>query len=154
MNPYRALLLRWSSHRSFIPFVKYVATPMDRLTRRTGHPLTTVGTGLPTVHLTTTGRKSGESRTVPVFGLDIPAGVGLISSNIGQNFRPAWCLNLLAEPHCRLQRGRALTEHVARAATAAERDELWRTGMAMYPAFATYRARVDREIDMFILQPA
>ncbi len=153
MNPYRAVLLRWANHRSFIPFVKYVATPMDRLTRRTGRPLTTIGTGLSTVHLTTTGRKSGEPRTVPVFGLDTPAGVGVISSNIGQNYRPAWCLNLLADPHCRLQRGRELTEHVARPATDAERAELWRTGEAMYPAFATYRGRVDREIDMFILQP-
>ena len=42
-----------------------------------------IAIGLPAVILTTTGAKSGEPRTVAVFGIPHPDGVGLIASNFG-----------------------------------------------------------------------
>jgi deazaflavin-dependent oxidoreductase (nitroreductase family) len=152
-NPYRAVLLRWATHKSYIPFVTFLGMPMDKLTRHTGRPFSSIGTGLPTVHLTTTGRNTGQQRTVPVFGLDIGSGVALINSNFGKDAPPGWYFNLVADPRCRLQRGRELSECEARAATAEERAEIWRKAVAVYPAWETYRRRTDREFDMFVLEP-
>jgi deazaflavin-dependent oxidoreductase (nitroreductase family) len=153
VNPYKSALLRWARHTSFIPFVRWVAGPLDKLTRRTGRPFSTIGTGLPTVYLTTTGHQSGRPRTVPVFGIELAGGVGVIASNIGQNFRPAWYYNLVADPRCRVQQGREISTRTARVASAEERDELWRRALETYPAWQNYADRVDRELDMFVLEP-
>ena len=154
MNPYRSAVLAWARHPSFIAFGKRAMRPLDLLTRRTGVPFSSVGTGAPTAYLATTGRRTGNLRINPVLAIDVAAGVGLVSSNWGQNFRPGWHYNLLAEPRCSLERRRRSTAYIARPALGAERDEIWRRALEIYPPWQAYADRVDRELDMFLLEPA
>ena len=55
-------------------------------------------TGLPIVMLTTTGAKSGRTRTLPVLGLPNDGNLVVIASNYGQDRNPAWYHNLRAQP--------------------------------------------------------
>ena len=154
MNPYRALLLKWSPHPSFARFGKAVIDPLDRLMRPIGVPVSGIGSGLPTVYLTTTGRKTGQARTVPVLGVDLGGRIGLIDSNNRQDRRPGWYYNLTAEPRCRLQRGRRVSEYMAHPADDSERDEVWRRALEVFPAFQQYADTLTRTFDMFILEPS
>lgn len=153
MNPYRAVLLRWSPHPSFARFGRAVIDPLDKVMRPTGRPVSALGSGLPTVYLTTTGRKTGKVRTVPVLGIDLRGRVGVIDSNNRKDARPGWYYNLMAEPRCRIQRGRQVTDHVAHPAGEAEREELWQRALEVFPAFQAYADGLTRTLDMFILEP-
>lgn len=153
MNPYRALLVKWTPHRSFAKVGKAVIGPLDVLLRPTGYAISSIGSGFPTVYLTTTGRKTGQSRTVPVLAMYLGDRVGLIDTNHREDSRPGWYFNLMADPHCRIRRGRTETAYVARPANEAERDEVWRKGLEVFPAFREYADGMTRTLDVFILEP-
>src|SRR3712207_1826103 len=55
--------------------------------------------GSPILLLTTTGRKTGRSRTWPLTYLPDADRLIVIASNGGQPNHPAWYLNLRANPH-------------------------------------------------------
>ena len=59
--------------------------------------------GQPVVILTTKGRKSGRSWTVPLLSFKDEDDYILVASNGGQNFHPAWYLNLQANPEVVLE---------------------------------------------------
>src|SRR5260370_40676997 len=54
--------------------------------------------GLSILLLTTTGRKSGRPRTTPLCFLPDGDSLVVVASNGGMDWRPAWSLNLLAQP--------------------------------------------------------
>ena len=57
---------------------------------------------LPLCYLTTTGRRTGESRTVPLLHVADGDRIVLIASNWGGRRHPAWALNLDAAPEARV----------------------------------------------------
>jgi F420H(2)-dependent quinone reductase len=59
--------------------------------------------GLPVLLITTTGRKSGKSRTVPLGYLKDGSTYVIIASNAGQPRHPAWFFNLQSHPEATLQ---------------------------------------------------
>jgi deazaflavin-dependent oxidoreductase (nitroreductase family) len=123
------------------------------LLRRLGRrPLSVIGTNLPVGYLTTVGRRTGELRTTPVVPVDSPAGVAVIASNWGQNRRPGWALNLTADPRCLTEREGSVRTCRARSASSAEREEIWQRALALYPAWASYDARVERDLEIFVLE--
>src|SRR5271156_5224657 len=80
---------------------------------------------VPSLLLTTTGRRSGEQRTSPLFYGSAARAYIIISSKGGAETQPAWYLNLLANPAVEIQVG---TDHFAaraRIATGKERAQLW-----------------------------
>jgi len=103
-------------------------------------------------HATTTGAKSGEPRTVAVFGIPHPDGLGLIASNFGGEKHPAWYYNLKANPQATVSAGRDTWRATARLATDSERDEIWAKGLEVYPGWRKYETRAgDRHIEAFVL---
>lgn len=109
-------------------------------------------TGVPPVMLTTTGAKSGEPRTVAIYGIPHPDGVALIASNFGGVKNPAWYHNLKAHPEATVSIGRDTWQATARLATPDERDEIWAKGIKMYPGWSKYEVRAgNRHIEAFIL---
>ena len=62
-------------------------------------------TGVPAVTLTTTGAKSGEPRSVAVYGIPHPDGLAVIASNWGGAKHPAWYHNLKANPAITVETG-------------------------------------------------
>ncbi len=111
--------------------------------------------GMPAVKLETTGRRSGQRRTVM---LTSPVQRGddfvLVASYGGDDQHPAWYLNLQADPEVTMTvEGRTFTA-TARTATAAEKDELWPEIAARYKGYAGYQRRTDRDIPVVICTPA
>jgi deazaflavin-dependent oxidoreductase (nitroreductase family) len=111
-----------------------------------------IATGVPVVILTTKGAKSGEPRTVAVYGIPHPDGLALIASNWGGAKHPAWYHNLKANPQATVSIEGDIWQVTARTATPRERDEIWAKGLAMYPGWAKYEARAGgRHIEAFVL---
>jgi deazaflavin-dependent oxidoreductase (nitroreductase family) len=111
-----------------------------------------IATGVPAVMLTTTGAKSGEPRTVAVYGIPHRDGLGLIASNFGGAKHPAWYHNLKANPEATVTVGRDTWHAMARLATPRERDEIWAKGVEIYPGWRKYEARAgERHIEAFVL---
>jgi deazaflavin-dependent oxidoreductase (nitroreductase family) len=109
--------------------------------------------GLRVVLLTTTGRRSGKRRTVPLCSLRDGENVVVIGSYGGLDRPPAWSLNLEAEPHAELVDGRMRRAVTARTASADERERLWAELTAQAPGYLEYQRRTAREIPVVILQP-
>jgi F420H(2)-dependent quinone reductase len=108
---------------------------------------------LPVVLLTTTGRKSGKKRTVPLCSLRDGDDVVVIASYGGLDQPPAWWLNLEARPEATLLHGRTRRTVTARNAAPEERTRLWAEVTARAPGYLEYERRTDREIPVVILSP-
>ncbi len=150
-------VIRSLGHRPWFATVGRAAVPVDRwLQRRTGGRITVIGrTALPTLLLTTNGRKSGLPRTVPL--LYAPDGDSFVvtASNWGQQQHPAWSANLLASPEAvvSLDGGRQIPVRAA-LAEGAERDRVWPLVTRVWPAYDTYVERSGRAIRVFVLTPS
>jgi deazaflavin-dependent oxidoreductase (nitroreductase family) len=107
--------------------------------------------GLPVLLLTTTGRKSGKPRTVPLSYFEDGSSRVLIGSKGGAPRHPDWYLNLDANPDVDVQIGRMHCPMRARRASADEAEALWPRILARAPGYARYRARTSREIPLVVL---
>jgi deazaflavin-dependent oxidoreductase (nitroreductase family) len=108
----------------------------------------------PVLLLTTTGRKSGAQRTAPVLYLADGEKLVVINTNAGNTKIPAWSFNLRADPAAVVELGRRRIEVRARLAEGSERDDLWRKHNQQYAGFDFYETKLDREIGVFVLEPA
>jgi deazaflavin-dependent oxidoreductase (nitroreductase family) len=108
---------------------------------------------LPVVLLTTTGRKSGKKRTVPLCSFSDGDDVVVIASYGGLDQPPAWWLNLEASPQAELLTGREHRTVTARNAGPEERERLWAEVTTHAPGYLEYERRTTREIPVVILQP-
>jgi deazaflavin-dependent oxidoreductase (nitroreductase family) len=109
---------------------------------------------LPTLLLTTTGRKTGEPRDVPLIYGESEGGYVVVASRGGTPTHPSWFLNLEAGPECELQ---VSTKHLrarARVAEGAERERLWQQMAAIYPPYDEYQKHAAaRTIPVVVLEP-
>ena len=106
----------------------------------------------PTLLLTTTGRKSGQPRTVPLIYGKVGDNHIVIGSKGGSETHAAWYLNLLDNPVVQVQAG---TEHFtarARIATGDERAKIWKHMLTVYPPYQDYQNRTKREIPVVVLE--
>ncbi len=102
-----------------VALLRPMANRLDQIiTKATGgrQSFAGIATGVPTVILTTTGAKSGEPRTVSLFGIPRPDGVALIASNFGGQKHPAWYHNLKANPEATVSIGGDTWQATARTA--------------------------------------
>ncbi|MFQ6325336.1 nitroreductase family deazaflavin-dependent oxidoreductase [Nocardia sp. CWNU-33] len=125
------------------------------LLRVSGGKLGKTIVGMPTLELTTIGRKTGEPRkvmlTAPVIDGET---IVIVASRGGDPTHPAWYLNLRDNPDVEvsLQSGpqRPMAAHVA---TAEERAALWPRVVAAYQGYAGYQRKTTREIPLVLLTP-
>ena len=108
--------------------------------------------GGPVLLLTTTGRKSGRERTVPLLYLEDGENMVVAGSNGGTASPPAWWLNLAANPEATAEVGDRRVRVRAEEAGPGERERLWPRLVAMYRGYEDYRRRTDREIPVVILR--
>lgn len=109
--------------------------------------------GLPTLLLTTIGRKSGEQRTTPLVFAHHGDSVAIVGSLAGYDQDPAWILNLRANPKCWLQLDHKKSAATAREASAEERKELWPKMDAVFPAYAYFQKQTERPFPFMIVTP-
>jgi deazaflavin-dependent oxidoreductase (nitroreductase family) len=109
--------------------------------------------GVPTLLLTTTGRKSGvKRRTGLIYGRDNTDYV-IVASKGGTPEHPAWYLNLEADPEVEIQVLDSVLPATARTVTGEERERLWALMRQIWPAYDGYQTKTDREIPVVVLTP-
>jgi proline iminopeptidase len=109
---------------------------------------------VPSLLLTTTGRKSGEKYLFPLFYGRAGDGYFVVASKGGAPKHPGWYQNLLAHPEVEIQVGTAKLRTRARTATGAERARLWEQAVKFFPPYADYQRKVPgREIPVVVLDP-
>ena len=107
----------------------------------------------PVLLLTTTGRKSGQARTTPLFYIRDGDNLVLIASHGGAPTHPTWWLNLQAKPEAEVEiQGKRLRVR-ARQASVEEHQRLWPRMVDMYGGYAEYQKKTTREIPVVILEP-
>jgi deazaflavin-dependent oxidoreductase (nitroreductase family) len=109
---------------------------------------------LPTLLLTTTGRKSGEPRALPLIYGEAGGSHVIIASKGGMPTHPVWFLNLEATPECELEVGAKHVDTRARVATGEERETLWKQMAEIYPPYDDYQKNAkERTIPVVVLDP-
>jgi deazaflavin-dependent oxidoreductase (nitroreductase family) len=111
--------------------------------------------GMPSLELTTTGRKSGQPRSVM---LTSPLQEGdtwvVVASRGGDDIHPAWFLNLRDNPQVDVRIvGKDARRMHARVANAEERERMWPLIADKYRNYAGYQKRTQREIPLVLLEP-
>lgn len=112
-----------------------------------------VPSGAPICLLTTTGRRSGRRRCVPLLYVTDGDDLVVVASRGGMSRHPAWYLNLLTDPEAVVEIGRRRVHVQARTANLSERARLWPLLVAVYGNFAAYQARTERELPVVVLSP-
>jgi deazaflavin-dependent oxidoreductase (nitroreductase family) len=99
------------------------------------------------------GAKSGKRRDVPLMYVPYRDGVILVASLGGAPRHPTWYYNLVKNPDIDVDvKGEKLTLR-ARRASPEEKAQVWPICCEHYPDYATYQARTDRDIPVFICEP-
>ena len=113
------------------------------------------GKGLvPTLLLTTIGRKSGRALQLPLIFGQSGADYVVVASKGGAPTHPAWYLNLEAHPEVQLQVKADKFKAIAHTANAAERAKLWPLMVDIYGPYADYQKKTDRQIPVVVLKRA
>lgn len=106
------------------------------------------------LRLTTTGRKSGQERSVIIGYLEDGHDLVAIAMNGWDEGHPAWWLNLEATPDAVVRLAGQPPRRVrARAAVGAERDRLWERWLHVDPNLDDYAARRSTETPVVVLEP-
>jgi F420H(2)-dependent quinone reductase len=106
----------------------------------------------PALLLHHTGAKSGQARVAPLLYLPDGDDLVVVASYGGAPRNPAWFHNLKANPDTTVEVGRERIGVRAHVASADERTRLWPMLVELYPAYATYQARTEREIPLVVLR--
>jgi deazaflavin-dependent oxidoreductase (nitroreductase family) len=150
---YARVVNRFSATRLGSWTVKHVAAKVDpRIFRATGGRFTVTGRPtLPMLALTTTGRKTGQPRTVQLAYHRDGDDLLVVASAMGQDHHPAWRHNLESEPRAEvLVRGESFPV-VATLLDDDEKARVWPAVKQTIPQMTTYEARTTRQIGVFRL---
>jgi deazaflavin-dependent oxidoreductase (nitroreductase family) len=102
--------------------------------------------------LTTKGRKSGQNRTSALIYRDYEDKQLVVASKGGSDQPPAWFLNIEADPEVTVQiKGEKFAAR-ARPATADEKPAMWEHMVQVWPDYANYQAKTERDIPVVVLE--
>jgi deazaflavin-dependent oxidoreductase (nitroreductase family) len=103
--------------------------------------------------LTTTGRRSGIERTVPLPYFVYDGRTFLVASFAGGHRHPAWYLNLADRPDVEVQIRWHKRPYRAVVLDGAEREQYWARLTADWPRYQLYQEGTPRKIPLVELKP-
>jgi F420H(2)-dependent quinone reductase len=109
---------------------------------------------LPVVILTTRGAKTGKIRKTPLMRVEHDGCYAVVASMAGASQHPVWYHNVVAGPRVELQDGPVRQDMLAREVSGDEKAVWWARAVAAFPDYAEYQRKTDREIPVFVLEPA
>ncbi|TJZ77716.1 nitroreductase family deazaflavin-dependent oxidoreductase [Rhodococcus oryzae] len=109
--------------------------------------------GKPVVLLTTKGARSGKLRKAPLMRVEHEGEYAIVASLGGAPKHPVWYHNVIADPHVELQDGPVTRDMIAREVTGDEKAVWWERAVAVWPDYAEYQKKTDRQIPVFVLTP-
>ena len=125
-----------------------------RAYRESGGEVGYIWNGVPTLLLTTTGRRTGRERTSALIFARAGDDYLIVASKGGMPSHPLWYLNLQANPQAKIQVKADEFAVVARTASVDEKPRLWKIVTDVWPNYDVYQSRTDRDIPVVVLTPA
>jgi deazaflavin-dependent oxidoreductase (nitroreductase family) len=129
----------------------------DELYKRSGGRFGHKVLGVPTLLLSTTGRRSGKTRVNSLVYARDGGDYLLVASKGGADTHPAWLHNLTADPNVEIQVGREKMKGVARVVRPgdADYDRLWKiVNDGNSDRYNGYQRKTDRPIPVVVVTPA
>lgn len=152
-NPLRALARAVGTKPWLMRTSRFVVWADKKLHKAFGGRVSLVAlAGLPSLRLTTTGRKSGLDRATNLLYYPHGDGFVLTASNWGRQHDPAWALNLRANPKASVALAGRPVDVVARELTGEEYDRMWAELLAFWPGYAMEQKEAGRPLPVFVLE--
>jgi deazaflavin-dependent oxidoreductase (nitroreductase family) len=112
-------------------------------------------TGLPVIIVTNKGNKTGAVRKTPLMRVADGNNYVLVASKGGAPQHPVWYHNLKADPNVEIRDiDVEQSMKVREVDDAAERSRLWAIAVQAYPPYQEYQDKTDRQIPVFVAEPA
>lgn len=109
--------------------------------------------GKPVVLLTTIGARTGKLRKTPLMRVEHEGEYAVVASLGGAPKNPVWYHNIKVHPHVELQDGTVTADYEAREVFGAEKAAWWQRALEVWPDYADYQQKTDRDIPVFVLTP-
>ena len=109
--------------------------------------------GVPVIVLTSVGAKTGKLRKTALMRVEHEGVYAVVASLGGAPKNPVWYQNLKSNPHVELQDRATKHDYLAREVSGDEKAIWWERAVQAWPDYATYQARTDRQIPVFVLDP-
>jgi deazaflavin-dependent oxidoreductase (nitroreductase family) len=109
--------------------------------------------GKPVILLTTIGAKSGKLRKTPLMRVEHDGEYAIVASLGGAPKNPVWYHNVKKNPRVEVQDGPITADYEAREVFGDEKAVWWERAVAVWPDYAEYQEKTDRQIPVFVLTP-
>lgn len=109
--------------------------------------------GVPIIVLTTVGAVSGGLRKTALMRVEHGGSYAVVASKGGAPDEPKWAANMRKSPLVELQDGDVTKDFFARELSGDERATWWERAVAVWPDYAQYQTRTDRQIAVFVVEP-
>lgn len=135
--------------------VDWVREQVERYRATGGREANTLrDTGIPIILITARGRRSGKLRTFALMRVEHDGRYALVASKGGAHEHPAWYHNLLAHPdEVMIQDGPEPFDVRVRELAGEERAQWWERAVAVFPTYAQYQTKTDRQIPVLLAEP-
>ena len=137
----------------YLPSTSEWARNQAETYERTGGQKASTLQGKPVIVLTSVGAASGKLRKTALMRVEHDGRYAVVASKGGTPENPAWYRNLVVHPHVELQDGAVKRDYIARELEGDERAEWWERALEVWPDYASYQARTERLIAVFLLEP-
>lgn len=134
---------------------RWVRDQVEAYERSGGQEANTLSdTGIPVIIVTMRGNKSGKVRKIALMRVEHNGEYALVGSKGGAPQHPLWVHNLTASPdEVNIQDGPEPFEARVRQVAGDERAAWWERAVAVFPPYAEYQQKTDREIPVFVASP-
>jgi deazaflavin-dependent oxidoreductase (nitroreductase family) len=132
---------------------KWVREQVEKIESSGGKEGTTLK-GVPVVVVTSVGAKSKNLRKNPLMRVEHDGSYALVASKGGAPEHPTWYHNLVSHATVEVQDGPHRQEYSVRIIEGEERATWWQRAVEVWPAYAEYQQKTQREIPVFVAEPA
>lgn len=138
---------------------EYAPSPLDWSREQVDTYMKSGGTegtqlqGKPVILLTTVGAKTGKLRKTPLMRVEHDGQYAIVASLGGAPKNPVWYHNVVKNPRVELQDGTVTGDYDAREVFGDEKAIWWQRAVAVWPDYASYQTKTDRQIPVFVLTP-
>ncbi|OSC41249.1 nitroreductase family deazaflavin-dependent oxidoreductase [Mycobacterium decipiens] len=138
---------------------EYAPSPLDWSREQADKYMESGGTdgtvlqGKPVILLTTVGAKTGKLRKTPLMRVEHNGEYAIVASLGGAPKNPVWYYNVAKNPRVELQDGTVTGDYDAREVFGDEKAMWWKRAVQVWPDYAAYQTKTDRQIPVFVLSP-
>lgn len=138
---------------------EYAPSPLDWSREQADTYMKSGGTegtqlqGKPVILLTTVGAKTGKLRKTPLMRVEHDGQYAIVASLGGAPKNPVWYHNVVKNPRVELQDGTVTGDYDAREVFGDEKAIWCQRAVAVWPDYASYQTKTDRQIPVFVLTP-